>query len=536
MLAGVRAESGMSVRAVWWSWAALCALVVLAVTGMTVRGGLVDPRPWEDDVGKPDAAGSPAQFRPDRGTGPMTVALRQLDACAVLVRAVDGTPGVARGDLEATAPHACSTFAASTWTAVSVGSLSDAGEKWQARPIVAGGVRAYLQTRASTGSYDDETCSAFVPVTFYMGLRFTTGSRIGGDPCAAVTRLVAAAVGHLQDKTLSVRDESRAPLGLSDACTLLAGAAPELTARWPGDDANLTRTSTIDGCTAQVGPEHEIGLVTEYDDLPDRPGIDRLGSSCTATVRPSRPDTPQDPGVEVAGRVQIVLTDTVGDCAAAGRAAERLPAILEAARRPDPAARVVHLFTPDQPDVEPLGVCADAPLAECRIPRPVTLPADPSDLLAATDANAAYTCALAQEPVRRWFGPQMEAAVYGDFCHFVDTSHEVDVMVSATGTYRLGPDAEPAARPDGRSGPIDGHEVHYTESGISGYGTDHEWTAATGTGPAESAGRGVITIDVILNPARGIDRWVDRSPPLNLSLLPRGEQVLTDILRERFTG
>ncbi|RZT86557.1 hypothetical protein EV383_3454 [Pseudonocardia sediminis] len=507
--------------------------MALAVLLSSIRGGPLSPRPWEKDLGNPDAAGTPAQFRPDRGIEPMTVTLRQMDACALLARAMGDAVGPVRGDLVATAPHTCATSAGRIWTEVSVGALITDGEKWRARPVVAGGVRAYLQAEDPDGRYMPAGCDAFVPVTFRMGLRLVVSSPPGSDPCSTVTRLVEKAVPHLRDGSdLTIRIGSRAPLGAGDACMLLAAVVPEAPTRWPGTEPRMGhRTSTVDGCTALVAPEHEIALAAEYDDLPGGAGVHASDSGCIVTVPLPQPDEHSDPGVEVTGRSQITLTDTAPDCATARRAGDRLPSALSTVPNPDPAARPVRLFAPDEPDVDPVGACADAPVPECRIPRQVTLPGQPRNILAASHANTAYTCALAQHAVHRWFGPQMQPAIYGDFCHFVDASHEVDVMVSATDRYRLGPDSEPAPRPTGRSGPIDGHEVHYTESGISGYGQDHEWTVAAGTGPT---GSGVITVDVILNPARGVDPGLGSHPPVNRSVLPRGEQVVTDILREHF--
>jgi len=156
----------------------------------------------------------------DRDGAAVVAALRQLDACALVDRAVVSRAGFgAQPAIYPEAPHTCTVSSAPSSgndeVQIRLGAQVEHFQKWSAAPITLAGVKAYLQDE----SLERDHCAIYLPVSFtraiWIGTRGGTSTRSVSDLCAVTKSFAIAAVVRLVADPDSLRADRRS-LPLSD--------------------------------------------------------------------------------------------------------------------------------------------------------------------------------------------------------------------------------------------------------------------------------------------------------------------------------
>jgi hypothetical protein len=87
-------------------------------------------------------------------------------------------------------------------------------------------------------------------------------------------------------------------------------------------------------------------------------------------------------------------------------------------------------YGPDEPDSGAPGACVDFPDVGCQPYQQVEPPAG-ADVVKAAAANPDLLCAVAIGPVREILGAEFQPVTYGEFCAFVEPTHQLTVFLSA---------------------------------------------------------------------------------------------------------
>lgn len=445
----------------------------------------------------------------------MTAALRRLDACALLdVTAAARTGMGNRSAVTPDGPHVC-TLANARFGGdeikISLGTEYSRELRHRAKPLDLDGVKAYADYPFAA---DPSDCTVNIPVSFTRSIRVL--SRTADDVTDDASCRRAEEFARQAIRTLNAADPAPVPFPLAkwDACGILKGViAPDAPKLTYGND-NLG----LDGCDTELEQEKDIAGLTQTPDLrimydtdpltakntDFRPVRDRkvavtkLGSAC-------RVKWGQGPsGLDGATNNTVVMELAADSCDHGLDFAGRIMDLL----RNDPPQEAAHqqplTFAVDEPDQPAVGACADWPtdpdIAPCLPPRPVQAPEGGKALLEQADPSTA--CAFAEAAVKDIFGPELRPVLYGDYCKFVEPSHEriVSVMIAPDEAARDYA-GDPRTDKDVRETSIGGiPAVSYRSEARPGLAITYNiYLAASG-----SAGEpGTVGLELTVEPPRG---------------------------------
>lgn len=204
----------------------------------------------------------------DRDGAAVIAALRRLDACALVDRAVASRAGFgAQPAVYPEAPHSCTVSSVPSSgndeVRIRLGAQVEHFQKWGAAPITVAGAKAYVQDE----SLERGHCAIYLPVSFtraiWISTRWGTSTRSIPDLCAVTRSFAIAAVVRLVADPGSLRaDRRRLPLSEWDGCSLLSGAL--------GDTAGQYTVKLdegvpgLDGCEASADDDHKLTLKVSY--------------------------------------------------------------------------------------------------------------------------------------------------------------------------------------------------------------------------------------------------------------------------------
>ncbi|SHF90812.1 DUF3558 domain-containing protein [Streptoalloteichus hindustanus] len=407
---------------------AACASCTSVVTGSPVGAG-----------------GSAAAEQPvDRPAEAVLSALRQLDACALIDPAAAtgaGFPNNARA--VPTAPHSCEYAADGGAKArVQVGRGFDHSGRYHAEPINLNGVKAYLYR----GEKRNETpCEISVPVSFTLSINLEVrlGTGAGGDACAQVKALGAAATTKLGNPDSVTADPAKRTLVNWDGCTL----ARIVTAQQP----NLRRMSSrdaLDECQLvedkkQGGDDTKVEIRYDTDPLQGNQTIRQVGGRNAAITELSGSCWVRwahgPSGSPEKLHPLTVVTIKGSTCDNTTRtAAEAMRALAGAPPAAPPPQRPLT-YRPDEQDDAAAGACVDyisaGSATGCRPHTGARVPSDKKDLIAAANADPNVACSAADETVRQVFGSAMRPVTYGAHCFWGEPTHAITVRVTITGDW-----------------------------------------------------------------------------------------------------
>jgi hypothetical protein len=408
----------------------------------TGTGGSANPSPG----GAANGGGTPgAQGPTDRSADAVTAALRRLDACRLLDRDAGTRTGMGNRWWQLPGgPHTCTLTndpIAGDEVGVTVGAEFDHGRRYAAKPLVIDGVKAYLDYDMPS---DVRACSVDIPVSFTRSITVSSDMRAAknDESCKRAQEFAASAIRVLRDGSTPAVDPAAYPLAQWDACQILTATLGDEAANLRYGNDNLG----LDGCeteplrpdTVRVPPQSPK-LRIRYDSDPlagkgidARPVRDRnvsvgqRGSSCVLEWGQG----PSGLGGTLNGTVELSLT--VDTCERGLDLAGRIMDLLRGQPPAGPAPQQPLTIAADEPDDAAAGACVDFPVTDtansCKPYAPVPVPDGTEAILRNGDAPTA--CAIALDGVRRIFGPEMQPVVYGDFCKFVEPSHQRVVSVS----------------------------------------------------------------------------------------------------------
>jgi hypothetical protein len=356
-----------------------------------------------------------------------------------------------------------------------------------------GGVKAYVEFSV----YDD--CRVYVPISFELGLEFTT-ARNGGD--CAPEEFVADAVAAVRPGRVSRWDACGAlgtalgkpgeliPAGayVGVACERTEPSPAHLDFRYSNPVVGDARTETLDGVR-----------VTVQED----------GSACWVAWRAGAADTTYARSPDEWARV------AAADCGAARDLAGSVMTVL-ATPPPRDTPQAPLFYGMDEPDSPFTGACAHLGEKGCAPYREVAVPHGTAAVLKTTDVDV--QCALAQDAVAGAFGDQLVPVTANDSCYFVGPERQVQVRVRV----RSSPVTEAAALSEVRRAEIAGHPGYVADTpGSRGY---EAWVALSDD-PAED---GHVSVAVDRGPASH-----EAGAPAEAAA--KVDQMITAILAEYFS-
>lgn len=483
----------------------------------------------------------------DRDGAAVVAALRRVDACALVDRAVASRAGFgAQPAVYPEAPHSCTVSSApssgSDEVQIRLGAQVEHFQKWSAAPITVAGAKAYLRDE----SLERDQCAIYLPVSFtraiWIGTRWGTSTRSIPELCAVTRSFAVAAVVRLVADPGSLRaDRRRLPLSEWDGCSLLAGAL--------GDTAGQYTVKLdegvpgLDGCEASAGGDHKLTLKISYGwDPATAAGAKRKqisgrtadilelvtfgGDYLGCMVRWSNGTAT---GIRVLS--DQVLEVKAPDCSQA----ESLAVAVMATLRTTPSAAGVQrrlLYRPDEPDTTATGPCIDDVDGDkpgrCAPYHEVPVPGDKQEIITAANSDPNIECALALNAVRTHLGAQMHPTTDGSSCHFLEPTHTVDLEVDSSGFYR--PDEygdDPGLFRNRKKIDVAGHPAIYFEAGSGRSRNSYEIYASPGS---DTSAPGFVNIRMDLSPPRG----TPSGSPIDTTRAALVEKIAADILSTHF--
>ncbi|HEY0448182.1 hypothetical protein [Actinophytocola sp.] len=480
------------------------ALACIAVLGLA---GCTTP-PSTDRTSPTEPTERPSAPSPkDRDKGAVLAALRRLDLCALLDKAMAATPQFPP-DAEPTAhqPFQCRLDGmAHPVTAAAVTMIHDTRLSLPVRAI--GGAKAYVDQGTST-------CDVFLPVSFELAIQFSQmpQGQPNDETCRVVTTLATASAAALADPT-AVQIEPR-----WDACSVLRDALGS-----EADEAKLVG-NTFDDCT-DFSHQPIPASISFADDFisTGQPRTETIGGkqvriyaqdgSCDIYWRqgPFSSKYATEPDYQV-----LAITP---DCDRSKALAESLMTVLGTAPPADVAPQRPLLYTPDEPDSPYPGACAYVDVSDpkrCKPYAEVPVPADPAKIPAAALADADVLCAVAVDAVATYFGTRLRPVAVSDAgtdCYFVEPERQIHLGFTIDG----GP---PRRDPGDRQASVAGHPGY-----VAADASQHEYRLSTSS---KLDGHGTVTLAVTTGP-------VNSRSPLPTGTDKKTKAVLADILRTYFS-
>jgi hypothetical protein len=496
----------------WWCRAVVVAMV--AVVSLLASGCTAATSGGED---QPEPKGMPA-LRADTREPAALQTLRRLDACVLLDEAAAAKVGRGRvSQMWREAPHACTANANGVKIDMTFDALTR-GERYQAKPIVIAGHKAYQDSE--TGG--TASCTLTAPVSFDLALQYhatwITALSQPNDPCTRLAPLVPAGLARLPRAMSTPVDPASAPGSEWDACTLLKAAQPAETTLSFGATEISPYLVTLDGCSAATRPSADAQRTVEFASMYDTMyGVLPSTSAASAQIDNHPVQVNSDSlGCTITwsdGPANATVLRSVrdADCGHATQTTSRILAALRTAppARTGPVAPLVF-FAPDEPDEPIVGACVDWPHDGCQnyVP-PTDPPGSGQALLTAADRDPNVVCLASADAVRALFGPKLRPVVFGDFCHFLSPDHTADIQIAFTSKYA--PNMYLTAPDDHRTPvTIAGHPAlaaHHNRDILST--REYQIYASPGQ---DTAKPGYISVDLQLMTPRGIGGVSDHAP------------------------
>lgn len=553
-----------------WILAALVSLTLIASCTTTVDGHPQAPRSSAGEGGAGPAA-TPAKVpRPvDRNPTAVTVALRQLDACAVFdLNAANATnPNLG---VIPVGPHACMLWptegkpAAPAGVKVFVGDSQNDLFLNSGAPTVLAGVKAYERYDYSTSA--SKSCEIDLPVSFSRSIHFQFKSS-NPNPCEVLRPVAAAAVPRLQNPDPLTADTAKRPFGGWDGCTFLMQLL--------GTDVQNSYTYKPDGLDPFSGCKTTL---KSGSSAPAKPGTpSKPGAPATGPGRgtpPSSTEPKNEPKVEVTYEMALrppqqgrqiagktaditqfstncrlmwsqgasgvgtpdyaaaVIRVTAATCDNAAQLAERAAALFD--QHPSDTSTAPQrplLYRPEDNDNPEPGACGDFNGgAGCEPYHPTPVPQGVENMLAAADNDQNVTCAVFQDAVKDIFGPTYQPVTWGEHCFFVEPTHTVLLRCNVDGQN---PPSEYGKSTDVYTGR---QEIRIEgKAAVVFWDTEHSQYDVY-LSPFNDMNRtGNLHITVQARPGRGDTAWKGGLPKLDDKKAELGKQVIAHVAKKFVT-
>lgn len=558
----------------------LLLLVVLSAACTSSAGD--SPPPSEGSAAgagsAPEKAPAKAPRPVDRDMHAVTVALRQLDACAVfdLTAAKAANP---YSTLLPIGPHACMLAPSADYLPgddgikVSIGDDSNELFRNMGAPVTIGGAKAYERHDYSSDIF--KRCEIDFPVSFSRAIHFQYQTD-KANVCEVLRQVAAAAVPRLQNPDTLTVDTSKRPFSAWDGCSFLAQllgnddqnytyqpdglydplSGCKTTLKHTDSPAATGRPSTPASAPSKGGPSapgakggpgspatspqrNEPKLEIGYEHAPSAPkqprpvagktaDVSSYTNSCKLTWNQADAKT----GSEWYGALVINLT--AATCDSAAQLAERAVTLVD--QHPTETSTRSQrplLLRPDENDSPEVGACVDFNGgAGCEPYHPVQLPNGIENLLAAADHDQNVTCAVFQDAVKATFGPTLAPATWGEHCFFVEPTHTLLLRCNVDGTN---PPGDYGRRTDVYS---DRQETQIAgKPAVTFWDLDHSQYDIYLSPFGDLNHPGNLHINVETRPGRG-DTSIPKGGPAKLdpAKVDQAKQVITQITQKYVTG
>jgi hypothetical protein len=428
----------------WWLTAVLAA-VVLASCTTTIDG---TPVPAQGSGAQP-AGEPPKQPRPpDRDAQAVTVALRQLDPCAIFDLDAAKAAGNPNAALLPMGPHACMLSPTANYNPATHGVEVKVGDganqlfRDLGAPVTISGAKAY--------EYRDDAiskrCELLVPVSFTRAVTFEYDSYDDVDTCQVLRPVVEAAVAKLANPDALTVDPAKRPGAAWDGCFLLAEALGQDAQNYtyqPGgvrDPFSGCETSKKTDQNAKPDFSTTPELEVAYDQAPAAPTESRQIGGKVAEVRgyPNSCALIWNQADSQTGNqwfAALVVKLTAATCDTAAQLAEQVVHLFDQA--PSDASAPPQrplLYQPQDNDNPGPGACADFGALgagpDCEPYHEVVVPHGTDQIMQAAAANRNITCAVFLDAIKTHFGPSFNALTWGAHCFFVEPTHALQITVN----------------------------------------------------------------------------------------------------------
>ena len=514
-------------------WSLVVLVAVLALGGCS---GIVDGQ--EQEPGQTAQRPSEALVRGPQDRDPETVvgSLLSLDPCELIVESVASDvdfPAIL-GRVR-TAPHACAgaqDVLMSDNVTITLGTVHAHESRYQAAPITIARARAYRMWMGHG------TCHVDIPVSFERSINVSVdrgiGSRSRRDVCPAAEAFATAAVRRLVKPNKVQVDPAASPLAHWHGCALLGGALGADRRNWhlALDDG----VHGVDGCLAMPkdasdsADEVRLMVFNGTDPAAEDIGTTKRVGDATVSIEETSECYMQFSAGSSKVGVELYDTTVIEIRAPSCGQAEQLTVgvqdtLAEKAPKPErPSAPLT--YRPTEPDSAAPGACVDFATIDghCQPYQQVEPPAG-AELLSAAAADPDVLCAVAIQPVREMLGAEFQPVTYGEFCVFVEPTHQMEVRLSASPDYA--PDeygADPQLYQDRRAIDIAGHPAVAFVSGDPQGTVDHAVFASAGS---DAAAKGFVAAEFSFRGPRG---------DIDATAEPVGVERLPALLSEIMTG
>jgi hypothetical protein len=427
-----------------------CITAVLAGLVLTSCTTAIDGTPVPAGISGEQPAGEPPKTPrpPDRDAQAVTVALRQLDACAVLDLDAAKAAGNPKAALLPMGPHACMLTPTPTYTPathgveVTVGDGANQLFRDLGAPVTLRGAKAYEYRDYSTS----KRCELLVPVSFTRAVTFAYDSYDDIDTCRVLRSVAEASVAKLQNPDAITVDPARRPGAAWDGCFLLAQALGDEASNYsykPGgvrDPFSGCETTKKTDNNAKPDFAQTPVLELAYDQVPAPPKqsrqiggkvaeVSNYSNSCALSWNQADSQTGNQ------WFAALVVKLTAATCDTAAQLAEKAMQLFGQAPSDTSAApQRPLLYKPDENDNPGPGACADfGPLGagpDCEPYHDVSVPHGTDTIMAAANGNRHIQCAVFTDAVKSLFGPSFNALTWGEHCFFVEPTHTLQITVN----------------------------------------------------------------------------------------------------------
>lgn len=430
-------------------WPALVLVSTLALTGCS----LLDP-----GSAKPETSPK-AQWQqkeapkgpPDRNLNEVVGALLKLDPCKLI-----DPSAAARARFAAirqyvrTAPHACvgsREVLLADEVEITLGNSHRYLHRYGDTPVTLAGVKAYrlVHRPGESGS----SCEVNIPVSFERSIQVKTkaGYRSGLNVCAAADAFATGAIRRLAEPRKVAVDPATSPLANWSSCMALGVALGQELDKWRLEMDESTRA--LDGCQAEqevegrVKPKLDLEVQNDSDPATSTLGTNKKvgnktanvqdqGGSCTVRYSHGPSQAPRP----YAETIVLLRAPT---CEQAEQLTAGVQKAFAAAPPPLPVRSEPLTYRPDEPDSGAPGACvhfnANGDWQGCEPLRDGVQPPSGGDVLAAIGGDTQVLCAAAVEPARKVLGAAFKPVTWGDFCVFVEPTHQLSVWLSASPAF-----------------------------------------------------------------------------------------------------
>lgn len=394
------------------------AMGLVAALGLT---GCTTPDDRTPPSSSPSTTERPPAPRPkDRDEEAVLSALRRIDLCAVLDKALAATPGApADANPEAPQPSRCD-LAGMRYpiSATVVGLVHSTRLSLQARAI--GGAKGYVR-------YGSSSCAVFLPVSFEKAIEFSQvpHGTPSDEACRTVVDVAAASAGVLADPdTVQVAPRWNACDALTDAL---------------GSEAEKTKLlgDGLDDCAdfTHVPSPLSISFANELVPTGDPRDVTIGGKQARVYEFDDGVcdiDWRQGPfNSRYAAEPEYPVRLISLDCDRGKTVAESLVRVLGEAPPDDVAPQRPLLYAPDEPDSPYPGACAyvdGSDLNRCEPYVETRVPDQPGELAKVGVTDGQVGCAAAMDAVGRQFGAGLRPVAIMGSCYFVEPERRIQVL------------------------------------------------------------------------------------------------------------